>query len=152
MANFGQKKASDLIAETDIHSIEDSRRKLPTFDAGDAEKGLDMLLDSLSNSKILDSPSIRSNSSLPVSLGVTSMNLPSVSNKEPGPSKTPLTTANLDDALDDLLAETSIVLNQNSLLRPQEEKFAHPSTQSSSTHSGTKPKVLDDFDSWLDTL
>lgn len=76
---------------------------------------------------------------------------PSLSKIGPDSSKTSSGIANLDDALDDLLEETSNVMNQTGLLQSLEEKAVHP-VQASSSHSGTKSKVLDEFDSWLDTI
>ncbi|KAJ1418240.1 hypothetical protein SESBI_15983 [Sesbania bispinosa] len=124
--------------------------KHSAFEAAAAEKDLDMLLDSLGETKTLDSPGLRSNTSFPVSLGVSSVDPPEISNKELVPSKIASITANLDDALDDLLEQTSTLINPNVSLRPQEEKSVHNIIQSS--HSGSKSKLSDDFDSWFDTL
>lgn len=133
-----------LSAEANLHSTEDTRRNNSAFEVAAAEKELDMLLDSPSETKILDFPGFKSNTSFPVSLGASSMNPPQISSKEPVPSKT---TASLDDALDDLLDETSTLMNPNILLRPHEENYVQ-----SSSHSGSRSKVSDDFDSWFDTL
>lgn len=135
-------------AEVNLQSSEEPTRKLSTFAA---EEELDMLLDSVSEIEIMDSSSFPSNTSFPVPLGATSVNASLISNKEPDSSKTPLNTASIDDVLDDLLEETSNVLNPNALSRPQEVKPVIHSTQSSSSQHGTKSKVLDEFDSWLDT-
>lgn len=142
---------STLSNDKDIHipvynvGVEDTIGKKSTFEAtAAAEKELDMLLDSLGETS--------SNASFPISLGVSSIDLPQISNKEPVPSKIASITSTLDDALDDLLEDTSTLMNPNVLLRPQEEKPpVHNSIQSSS-HSGSKPEVSDDFDSWFDTL
>lgn len=124
--------------------VGDTIGKKSTFEAAAAEKELDMLLDSLDET--------RSNVSFPISLEISSIDLPQISNKEPVPSKIASITSTLDDALDDLLEETSTLMNPSVLLRPQEEKPpVHNSIQSSS-HSGSKPEVSDDFDSWFDTL
>ncbi|KAG4967803.1 hypothetical protein HKD37_12G033900 [Glycine soja] len=146
-----KNKAFVPCSDASLHSTEDARGKqYSAFGAADVEKELDMLLDSLSETKILDSSGFKSNTSIPVSLGVSSV-YPQVSKKDPVPSKTASITASLDDALDELLEETSTLMNPNVLLRPQEEKPFHHSMQSSS-HSGNKSKVADDFDSWFDTL
>lgn len=146
-----KNKAFVPCSDASLHSTEDARGKqYSAFGAADVEKELDMLLDSLSETKILDSSGFKSYTSIPVSLGVSSV-YPQVSKKDPVPSKTASITASLDDALDELLEETSTLMNPNVLLRPQEEKPFHHSMQSSS-HSGNKSKVADDFDSWFDTL
>ncbi|TKY66808.1 hypothetical protein E2542_SST09699 [Spatholobus suberectus] len=151
ISSSGKNKAFLLSSEASLHSTQDTRGKqYSTFEAAAAEKELDILLDSLSETKILDSPGFESNTPIPVSLGVSSM-YPQISKKDPAPSKIASITASLDDALDDLLEETSTMMKPNVLLRPQEEKPVHHSMQSSS-HSGSTSKVADDFDSWFDTL
>ncbi|XP_020223035.1 uncharacterized protein LOC109805390 [Cajanus cajan] len=152
ISSSGKNKAFFLSSEADLHSNEDTRQKQnSTFEATAAEKELDMLLDSLSETKILDSPGFKSNTAIPVSLGVSSVYPPQNSKKDSVSSKIASVTASLDDALDDLLEKTSTLMNPNVLSRPHEEKPVHHSMQSSS-HSGSKPKVADDFDSWFDTL
>ncbi|KAI4333909.1 hypothetical protein L6164_018661 [Bauhinia variegata] len=137
-------------AEVNINSTEDPSRKSSTFTPAAAEEELDMLLDSFRENKILDSSGFSSNTSFPVSQGVTSVDPPQITIKEPDSSKSALITASLDDERDDLLEETSTMINSNGLLRPKEENTVLHSTQSSD--SGTKSKVLNDFDSWLDTI
>ncbi|KAK7312830.1 hypothetical protein VNO77_37002 [Canavalia gladiata] len=153
VSSSGKNKAFLLHSDANLHSTEDTRGKQhTTFVAAAAEKELDMLLDSLNETKILDSPSFKSNTAVPVSLGVSSVDPLQVSKKDPVPSKTSLITSSLDDALDDLLEETSTLMKPNVLLQPPpEENPVHLSMQSSS-HSGSKFKVSDDFDSWFDTL
>lgn len=145
------KKVLDPSSEVNL-ATEDPKRKLSTLEPAAAEKELDMLLDSISEINILDSSGIISSTPLPVSPEVTSVNFPRISNKEPESSQTLSITANLDDALDDLLEETANVMNPNALLPRPEEKSVFHGTQSSSPHSRTKTKVLDEFDSWLDTI
>ncbi|KAF7805982.1 phosphorelay protein [Senna tora] len=139
--------------EVNLHSTKDPTRKLPTFEPAAAEEELDMLLDSVSEIKILDSPGFLSDSKapFPVSLGLTSVDASQIYNNESDSSKTVMITESLDDALDDLLEETSNIMNRNAFSQPREEKSVLHSAQSSS-HSGTKSKVLDEFDSWLDTI
>ncbi|KAK7405012.1 hypothetical protein VNO78_06143 [Psophocarpus tetragonolobus] len=150
--NSGKNKAFVLSSAASLHSTEDTREKqYSTFEAAAAEKELDMLLDSLGETNILDSPGFKSNTSIPVSLGVSSGYPPQISKEDPVPSKTAVITTSLDDVLDDLLEETSTLMNPNVLLRPQDEKPVHLNMQSSS-HSESKSKVVDDFDSWFDTL
>ncbi|KAH9613260.1 hypothetical protein KSS87_005382 [Heliosperma pusillum] len=66
---------------------------------------------------------------------------------DPSMSAFPVTSCSLDDELDNLLKETS---------KPTEAKVDSSdfpsSSYSVSLHSGSNTKVLDDFDSWLDTL
>ncbi|KAE9616897.1 hypothetical protein Lalb_Chr03g0029681 [Lupinus albus] len=131
-------------AEANLHSTEDTGRKNSTFEAASAEEELDMLLDSPSEVKILDFPGYKLNTPFPVSLGASCVNPPQISNKEPVPSKI---TASLDDALDNLLQETSTLMNPNVVLRSPEEGHIQ-----SSSHTGSHSKVSDDFDSWFDTL
>ncbi|KAK7257404.1 hypothetical protein RIF29_31360 [Crotalaria pallida] len=133
VGSSGKNKAFLPRAEANSLSAEDTRWKNSAFEAAAAEEELDMLL---------DFPGFKSNTSFPVSLGVSSVN-PQTSNKDSVPSKT---TTSLDDALDDLLEETSALMNPNVLLLPQEGNHVQPS------QSGSKTQVSDDFDSWFDTL
>ncbi|OIW08342.1 hypothetical protein TanjilG_03018 [Lupinus angustifolius] len=144
VGSSGKIKAFLPSAEANLHSTKDTRRKNSAFEAATAEEELDMLLDSPSEDKILDFPGYKSNTPFPVSLGASCVNPPQISNKEPVPSKI---TASLDDALDNLLQETSTLMNPNVVLRPQEESHIQ-----SSSHTGSDSKVSDDFDSWFDTL
>lgn len=57
----------------------------------------------------------------------------------------------LDDSLDDLLKETSNRINQDTVSRSNILKTASPDGHPSSS-GPTKSKLLDDFDSWLDTI
>ena len=66
------------------------------------------------------------NSYLPLSLGVTSLDPPQVSNKEAFSSKTASIAASLDDALDDLLEETSTSLNPSVFIKTTGRKVCHP--------------------------
>jgi len=141
-SSTGKHKPFVLSSDASLYSTEHIRGKqYSTFEAAAAEKELDMLLDSFTDTKILDSP---------VSLG-TSSGYPQILKKDPVPSKIASFTANLDDALDDLLEETSTLMKPNVLLLPQEEKPVNNSMKSSS-HSGSESKVTDDFDSWFDNL
>ncbi|KAK4577679.1 hypothetical protein RGQ29_027978 [Quercus rubra] len=146
-----QNEASQSTAELSVKSVLDPQKKLSAFEAADAEEELDMLLDSFGETKKAFNPSdFRSNNPFPVSQKEVYVD-PSLSKIGPDSSKTSSGIANLDGALDDLLEETSNVMNQTGLLQSLEEKAIHP-VQASSSHSGTKSKVLDEFDSWLDTI
>lgn len=70
-SSSGKNKAFVLSSDASLHSTEDARGKqYSAFGAADVEKELDMLLDSLSQTNILDSSGFKSNNSIPVSLGV----------------------------------------------------------------------------------
>lgn len=142
VGSSGENKAFQPSAETNLHSTEDIAVKHSTFEAAAVEEELDMLLDSLDETK--------SSASFTVPLGVSSSDLPQISNKEPVQSRIASITASLDDALDDLLEETSTLMKPNVLSWPQEEKHVNHSILSS--HSQNKSKVSDDFDSWFDSL
>jgi hypothetical protein len=185
-----QRTAMESPAQFYASSVAPNSR-LPTFEAAAAESELDMLLDSLSEAKLLDSSGFGSGT-LPVSEKEASVPLPQLTRNAPGSAKTtptaatldnvlddlleetsnlqeaaaplPLlarnahgslkttsTAAALDDVLDDLFEETSSLSNQNNLHQPSEKKADHV-IQSSSSQSVNKSKVLDDFDSWLDTI
>ncbi|XP_057750818.1 protein ECERIFERUM 16 isoform X1 [Arachis stenosperma] len=144
-----ESKASFPSVEANLLPAEDTRRKHSTFEAADAEKELDMLLDSLSETKILDTQGYKPNTPS-VSLGAFKVDPPGISKRESVAPKTASSSASLDDVLDDLLEETSTLTNSNVLVRPQEEKSVLQSVQSS--HSESKSKVTDDFDSWFGTL
>lgn len=150
------------------------------FEAAAAEAELDMLLDSCSDAKFIDSSGYKPNHNFTKSQQASST-VPPQSSGHP-------VTASFDDVLDDLLQESSNLMNQ-----PQDVKVVPRDTQSSSysvtkskplqlsgnpvttsfddvlddllqessnvthdtqssSHSVTKSKVLDDFDSWLDTI
>ncbi|KAF3444059.1 hypothetical protein FNV43_RR13749 [Rhamnella rubrinervis] len=146
--NDHQSKAQDSMAQPSANSIKDANKKQSEFEAAaTAEAELDMLLDSFSETKILDSTSFEPAAALPLQeeAKVSPFQLPSE-----GPDSLPSATGNLDDDLDDLLNKTSGLTNQSSSFQPQGERII-PFTQSSS-NSGSKSKVLDDFDSWLETL
>ncbi|KAI5558033.1 hypothetical protein POPTR_017G017200v4 [Populus trichocarpa] len=185
-----QRTAMESPAQFYASSVAPNSR-LPTFEAAAAESELDMLLDSLSEAKLLDSSGFGSGT-LPVSEKEAAVPLPQLTRNAPGSAKTtptaatldnvlddlleetsnlqeaaaplPLlarnahgslkttsTAATLDDVLDDLFEETSSLSNQNNLHQPSEKKADHV-IQSSSSQSVNKSKVLDDFDSWLDTI
>ncbi|KAB5515818.1 hypothetical protein DKX38_026466 [Salix brachista] len=173
-----QSSAMESPAQFHASSVAPKSR-LPAFEAEAAESELDMLLDSLSENKLLDSSGFGSGSP-PFSGKEAPVPLPQLTRNAPGSAKTtstaatldsvlddlleetsnlqeaaaPFTTstaATLDDVLDDLFEETSNLSNQNNLHQPSEKKAAH-AIQSSSSQSVSKSQVLDDFDSWLDTI
>lgn len=145
--NDHQSKAPDSTAQYSANSFKDTNKKQSEFEAATAEAELDMLLDSFSETKIVDSSSFKPADTLPLQeeAEVSPFQLP-----RKGPDSLPFAPINLDDDLDDLLNESSGLTNQNSSFQPEGEETIL-FTQFSS-NSGSKSKVLDNFDSWLDTL
>ncbi|CBI21908.3 unnamed protein product, partial [Vitis vinifera] len=141
-----QTRDLELAAQINKVSVADPEKKQSVFEAAAAEAELDMLLDSFNETNKFDSLGFKkSRNALPVFQQKPSMTPPQLSRK--------VVTANLDDALDDLLEETSNLMDQNGTKPPQQAKPTSPGIQcSSSSHSGQGSKVLDDFDSWLDTI
>lgn len=141
-----QTRDLELAAQINKVSVADPEKKQSVFEAAAAEAELDMLLDSFNETNKFDSLGFKkSRNALPVFQQKPSMTPPQLSRK--------VVTANLDDALDDLLEETSNLMDQNGTKPPQQAKPTSPGIQcSSSSHSGQGFKVLDDFDSWLDTI
>lgn len=73
--------------------------------------------------------------------------------KGPDLSKSASVTANFDDALDDLLKETYNPTNQKDTSESHEVRVTHRNAMSSSSSGPvSKSKVLDDFDSWFDSV
>lgn len=125
------------------------------FKAADAEAELDMLLDSFSEPNVPQSTLLkeepRYSTSTILSEETTSDQLVSTSVKNSLDQSNAAST--LDDSLDDLLMETSNIINQDTVSRSNIVKTASPDTDSHPSSSGlTKSKLLDDFDSWLDTI
>lgn len=146
-ARAAQTGDLELAAQINKVSVSDPDKKQSVFEAAAAEAELDMLLDSFNETNKFDSLGFKEKSSnaLPVFQQKPSMTPPQLSRK--------VVAANLDDALDDLLEETSNLMDQNGTNPPQQAKPTSPGIQcSSSSHSGQGSKVLDDFDSWLDTI
>lgn len=137
-----KNKELQFSAETNLHSLKYTVGKHSTFEAA-AELELDMLLDTLDESK--------SNASFTAPFGVSSKEHPQISIKEPVSTRIASITASLDDALDDLLEETSTLMKPNVLSWPREEKPINPNTPSSQSQNMSKV-AADDFDSWFDTL
>lgn len=139
-----QSKDPGSIPQSSLESFADPRKKQSEFEAATAEAELDMLLDSFSETKILDASSI--GSAVQGAAKMHSNELPRI-----GSDSLAAAATNLDDDLDNLLQETSGLTNQSSSILPEGNKGAIPFTQSSS-NSGSNSKPLDDFDSWLDTI
>lgn len=151
-------------SRSDKSSMPKSKRPLSTepasvknksdsgFKVADAEAELDVLLDSFSepntSRSTLFKEGPRYSSSTIWSEETTTDQLVSTRVKNSlDQSKAALT---LDDSLDDLLNETSNRINQDTVTWSNDVKTSfdvHPSPS-----APTKSKLLDDFDSWLDTI
>ncbi|XP_023531069.1 uncharacterized protein LOC111793430 [Cucurbita pepo subsp. pepo] len=116
--------------------IENANQKTPMFEATTAEAELDMLLNSFSETMDLDTPAAGSSSFDIDEVFKATPHIP-IKGSNPG-QKAPI-TAELDDALDDLLQDTSHLV-------PHKEKPVNNS------HSGANSIAKDDFDSWLDSI
>lgn len=130
-------------------SVADPEGKRSAFDSAGAEAELDMLLGSFSETNKFDSWGLKekSGNAFPV--------FPQKPcTTTPPPHLREAVNANLDDALDDLLEETSNLMDRHGRNPPEQVKPTPPSfmSSSSSSHSGQSSKVVDDFDSWLDTI
>ncbi|KDP24072.1 hypothetical protein JCGZ_25729 [Jatropha curcas] len=133
----------------------DSKKKLSTFEAAAAEAELDMLLDSFSETNFLDSSAGLKSSSFPVSQKEAPVVMPQFTRNTSSSTslETTAVAAKLDDVLDGLLDETTNLSNQNSSCQLGKVTVTHNEIKSSSSSQPvTKSIVLDDFDSWLDTL
>ncbi|OVA11221.1 hypothetical protein BVC80_8687g11 [Macleaya cordata] len=154
----------DSMKQLEVNSISYSEEKTSKFEASAAEAELDMLLHSLGESNHLDSSNISTKPSFPVANQVNSISFMegfAAGNASSEPSRqgsksfssTVTMTIDIEDTIDDLLSETSNLKNQNDAVLPQEKTTLLsdlPSLSASSSYSGSK--VLDDFDSWLDTI
>lgn len=124
--------------------VENANKKASTFEATTAEAELDMLLNSFSETIDLDTPTAASSSSN-IDDGVFKAS-PQLPSKGPNSAKKVPIAAELDDALDDLLQDTSYLISH------EEKPFNNSHIQSLSPHSGTNIIANDDFDSWLDSI
>ncbi|KAF5732584.1 hypothetical protein HS088_TW17G00114 [Tripterygium wilfordii] len=132
IGNSGQSRDLGHPTNLNLNSATDIKKQQPTFEAAAAEADLDMLLDSFSETRLLDSSSVRPGNNFLIARNESAP-------KGHDSSKTTSITPNIDDVLDNLLEETS---NHNQPVL----------SQPSSSSSLSKSKVLDDFDSWLDTI
>ncbi|GAB4839371.1 hypothetical protein Ancab_028896 [Ancistrocladus abbreviatus] len=143
------------------HVAEEKERPC-RFEAAAAEAELDMLLDSLGEAKLFDSSiasevgssfnkeeqtfasTFRGKSSIYVA--------PSGTAADQDLSGSEFCAASINDAIDDLLDKTSDLMNKDDVFPPDVNSILIGSSSSSSSHPGPKSKVLEDFDSWFDTL
>lgn len=177
----GKSRALESSTHDNSNSASVPNKKVSTFEAVAAEAELDMLLNSFSETKLLDSSGLKTQKSSNDYYTEGSPSLAQLARKgDDSSNKSAGVNSSVDDLLDDLLKETSTMVNQgvdssksaavtstfddllqetstlvnrNGLSRHTDVKAAQDSGQSSSSsHSVPKPKVLNDFDSWLDTI
>ena len=122
-------------------TTENSNKKLTKLEATTAEAELDMLLNSFSDTIDLGTTAASSSSRID-EVSKPSFHLP---NKGPYSTKKPPIASELDDALDELLQDTSYLTSHI-------EKPINTHIQSLSLHSGTNSIAKDDFDSWIDSI
>lgn len=130
--------------------------KPSAFKAAAAEAELDMLLDSVTEIEICESTNVIDQSirPFPATQAGTPTPLSEVSTqpkRDHDQPKPAISDISLDDTLDDLLKETSIVTNKNEFSLPNEVSST-AGHASSASQPVSKSKIIDDFDSWFDTL
>lgn len=145
-----QRSGLEFPTAFNMSSVSEPEKKPSVFEASAAEAELDMLLDSFNETKLLDSSGF-SPAAIPVYQKEAPIARPHTRNTLSSSKTTPV-SAKLDDVLDDLLEETSILSNKKDSYQLTKVTASNDETQSSSSRTGTKSKVLDDFDSWLDTI
>lgn len=128
---------------TDV--AEPDRRPTSRFEAASAETELDMLLGSLNDTKLFDTPINQPGTSAYKMEDIAVDGALSKHSSGQSASLCPLTST-LDDELDDLLAETTKADNKDGL-----SQFTQVQSSSLSQPS-SKSKVLEDFSLWLDTI
>lgn len=139
-------------------------KKPSAFKAAAAEAELDMLLDSVTEIEICESTNVIDQSirPYPVTQAGTPTSLAEGTSSTQEVSTLPrrghdllpkpaISDISLDDTLDDLLKETSTVTNKNEHSLPTEVSSIAGHTPSAS-QPVSKSKIIDDFDSWFDTL
>ncbi|KAL0560104.1 hypothetical protein IC582_000498 [Cucumis melo] len=122
------------------YTTENSNKKLSKLEATTAEAELDMLLNSFSDTIDLGTTAASSSSRID-EVSKPSSHLP---HKGPYSTKKAPIASQLDDALDELLQDTSYPTHK--------EKPINTHIQSLSLHSGTNSIANDDFDSWIDSI
>ncbi|CAN4103275.1 unnamed protein product [Withania somnifera] len=137
-------------------------KKSSAFKAAAAEAELDMLLDSVTEIEIFEPtnvinqsihpyPVTQAGTPMPLSEGTSSMQVSTQPKKGHDLAKPAIADISLDDTLDDLLKETSIGTNKNVRSLPNEVNATAGHTPPAS-QIVSKSKIIDDFDSWFDTL
>ncbi|KAA8524309.1 hypothetical protein F0562_010732 [Nyssa sinensis] len=161
----GQSSVLESIAESTVNSDANPKQQQSRFETAAAEAELDMLLDSFNETKFIDSSGFSEKSSYKayvsqqetsasLSEGISFQSAPAQPLKK-GPDllKSGLAVTDFDNALDELLNETSNLMSQAGASSSHEVIAAPVDILSPpSSHPVSKSKVLDDFDSWLDTI
>ncbi|XP_058100600.1 protein ECERIFERUM 16 [Magnolia sinica] len=173
---LNQRGFVESTPQFNLYSAADSKEKTSRFQAAAAEAELDMLLNSFGETTPLDSISIDEKKPNKAEAAVVELDMflnsfsetmpldsvsidkkkpgndfPAVECEEPDASRHVSMAVSLDDAIDDLLGETSITGNQKNGPLLGQERGA-PVNLPSHSSSNSVSKALDDFDSWLDTL
>ncbi|MBA0669548.1 hypothetical protein Goklo_029697 [Gossypium klotzschianum] len=149
-------ESSESRAPDNLNFTTASNKKVPKFEAAAAEAKLDMLLNSFNETKLLDASNLSSEK--PSSIGsLKASNLDSLLddllqetstvNRGIDSSKTAAVNSTSEDLLDDLLQETSSKIVDAKLGSDNNVR-----SSSSSSQPVSKSKILNDFDSWLDTI
>ncbi|KHF99833.1 Phosphorelay luxU [Gossypium arboreum] len=144
-------ESSESRAPNNLNSTTASNKKVP------AEAKLDMLLNSFNETKLLDTSDLSSKKSSSIG-SLKASNLDSLLddllqetsttvNRGIDSSKTAAVNSTSEDLLDDLLQETSSTIVDAKLGSDNNVR-----SSSSSSQSVSKSKILNDFDSWLDTI
>ncbi|KAG5242185.1 phosphorelay protein [Salix suchowensis] len=149
-----QSTAPEPPAQFNVRALLSLRAGCPRLKPKLLSLKLDMLLGSLSETKLPDSsgfgfPTLPLQKTLKKEAATP---LPLLARNVVASAKNTSTAATPDDVLDDLLEEASNLSNQNNLHQPLEMKGASYQILSSSPPSVTKSKVLDDFDLSSDTI
>lgn len=145
--DFGVREAQQCISELHLHIDQPKQSKFGSIEATAAEAELDILLDSFDGNNLSTSNGVLNHSFISKTANTTS-SLNSVAPSSMKPNRNSLSTViptSLDDALDDLLAQTS------HLQGPQKEGAVSYINFPPQPTPGLRP-MDDDFDSWLDTL
>ncbi|XP_065875364.1 protein ECERIFERUM 16 [Euphorbia lathyris] len=130
-------RAVETPSELNSSSVAGQSKKLSVIEATAAEAELDMLLDTFNETKLLDPPGTSQKEALTAP--------PQFTGTAPSSSR----TINFATELDDLLEEAS---NSSDPRNLGKATATSNEIKSTSSQSVSKSKVLDDFDSWLDTI
>ncbi|KAM3301888.1 protein ECERIFERUM 16 [Capsicum chacoense] len=148
---------NDTLIRTSEFNTSSVSKKPSAFKAAAAEAELDMLLDSVTKIENSESTNVIDQSirPYPVTQAGTPAPLSEGTSSQPKRghdlAKPAISDISLDDTLDDLLKETSTVTSKNERLPPSKVNSTADRTPSAS-QPVSKSKIMDDFDSWFDTL
>ncbi|KAJ0985983.1 hypothetical protein J5N97_004339 [Dioscorea zingiberensis] len=148
VGDFDVREAQDSFSQLNMHADKPNWSKSNSFEVTAAVTELDMLLDSFDGSNLSTSNGMLNKSFTAQAANTSSLNSMTPSSMKPDHSslRHVLPKTSLDDALDNLLAETSVHLQG-----PQKDGAASSNNHSSRSSPGPR-SMDDDFDSWLGTL